>query len=280
MLICPICRAPLMLHQRTYACQNRHSYDVSKDGHVNLHVVQHKNSHSAGDTAISVQARKRFLAQGFYAPLQDKIAQITKELSVNLVLDIGCGEGYYTAALAQHAKQVIGLDIAKPAIITAAKTHKNQEIGKRITWVVGTGAMLPVADDSVEMCTSFFSPLPKVQILNALKSGGYLLMATPAPRHLYAFRQRLFDAVRLHNPDKFIQTLAPEFVLINRWQIDAPMTLDNDSLSDLMDMTPYAYKATLTKKTALKAERKLDVMASFCVCLFQKSIQNNTDQDT
>ena len=93
MLTCPICHTPLTLHGKTYTCHNRHSYDVSKDGYINLHVIQHKNSHTAGDTNISVQARRRFLAGGFYEPLRDKAQQVIDELAPTSVLDIGCGEG-------------------------------------------------------------------------------------------------------------------------------------------------------------------------------------------
>lgn len=267
MLICPICHTPLTLNGKTYICHNRHSYDVSKDGYVNLHVVQHKNSHTAGDTAQSVQARRRFLSQGFYEPLRDKIGQIINELNPMTVLDIGCGEGYYTSRLACHAKQVVGLDIAKTAIMTASKTYKKDVTN--ISWVVGTGAVLPVAGSGVEICTSFFSPLPKLEMLRVLKPNGYLLMATPAPLHLYAMREQLFDTVNPHNPSKFIDELSPDFTLINKWQIDSPMVLDSQNLTDLIDMTPYTYKAKLDKKTALKAQNSFQLTASFCLYLFK-----------
>ncbi|AWY19493.1 putative RNA methyltransferase [Moraxella bovis] len=270
MLICPICHTDLNLQGKTYTCQNRHSYDISKNGYVNLHVVQHKNSHSAGDTPTSVQARRRFLASGFYEPLRTKISQVIADLSPKAILDIGCGEGYYTAGMTRSA-QVIGLDIAKTAIMTASRTYKNTDIGKHITWVVGTGAVLPVADECVDICTSLFSPLPKSEMLRVLKSDGSLLVATPAPMHLYAMREKLFDTVNPHNPAKFIAELSPEFTLVNEWQIDADLCLDNQSLNDLIDMTPYTYKAKLERKTALKAQDKFDVRASFCVYLFKRA---------
>lgn len=270
MLICPICHTDLNLQGKTYTCQNRHSYDIAKDGYVNLHVVQHKNSHSAGDTPISVQARRRFLAGGFYEPLRTKISRVIAELSPKAILDIGCGEGYYTSELAKTAP-TIGLDIAKPAIITASKTYKNQAVGENITWVVGTGSVLPVADNGVDVCTSFFSPLPKPEMVRVLKSDGYLLIATPAPHHLYAMREQLFETVNLHNPAKFIAELSPEFTLIDEWQIDAPMVLDSQNLSDLIDMTPYTYKAKLDKKTTLKTQHNFEVTASFCLYLFKKA---------
>ena len=271
MLVCPICCTDLTVYGKSYICQNHHSYDISKDGYVNLHVVQHKKSHSAGDTSISVQARKRFLMNGFYEPLRVKIGQIISNLSPKTVLDIGCGEGYYTSVLAHHSRQVIGLDIAKTAIITASKTYKNHEIGKRVVWVVGTGAVLPMANETVDVCTSLFSPLPKYEMLRVLKSEGYLLMATPAPLHLYTMRERLFDGVNLHNPTKFIGRLNPEFKLVGQWQVDSPLSLDGQNLSDLMDMTPYAYKAKLDKKMALKCESDFKVVASFCIYLFKKN---------
>ncbi len=271
MLICPICRTTLVLQNKTYVCQNHHSYDVAKDGYVNLHVVQHKNSHNAGDTTLSVQARRRFLVGGFYAPAKSAIIQIIKTLEAQKVLDIGCGEGYYTCGLGEVVNEVIGVDIAKSAIQAASKAYKGQADKKNnITWVVGTGAVLPVADGSIDVCTSFFSPLPKQEMLRVLKPRGHLLIATPAPHHLYALRDRLFDTVNLHNPTKFIHELSPEFTLLNEWQIDTPMQLGSQSLSDLMDMTPYAYKAKLDKKATLKAEQDFNVVASFCLYLFHK----------
>lgn len=269
MLACPICRTHLQLHHKTYICAHRHSYDVAKDGYINLHIVQHKNSHHAGDTALSVQARRRFLSNGFYEPLQEKIAKIVNDLRPKTVLDIGCGEGYYTSQFAQHAQQVVGLDIAKIAIMTASKTYKNTN--KNIVWTVGTGAVLPILDNSVDMCTSLFSPLPKTEILRVLKTNGYLLMAMAAPNHLHAMRQQLFDTINPHNPTKFINELSPEFTLTQTWHIDSPMVLDSQNLADLIDMTPYTYRAKLDKKTALKAQNHFLVTACFCVYLFKKS---------
>ncbi|OOR92454.1 methyltransferase [Moraxella caviae] len=276
MLSCPICQTPLVLNctqtPKTYQCASKHSYDVAKEGYVNLHVVQHKNSKRAGDTPESVQARRRFLAQGFYEPLRTKIGEILSDSALFFkpfsVLDIGCGEGYYTARLAECAKMVFGLDIAKSAVQASAKAHKNTA---NITWVVGTGAVLPMMDGSIDVCTSFFSPLPKREMCRVLKANGYLLLATPAPNHLFSLRKRLFEQVVPHSPDKFLDELAPEFRLVHSWQIDSELSLDGQSLSDLIDMTPYTYKARLENKTALKSLAEFKTSASFMLYLLQKS---------
>ncbi len=99
LLMCPVCREALHLTEKTWSCVNKHSYDVAKQGYVNLHVVQHKHSKNPGDTPESVQARRAFLSAGFYAPLQHAVVTKIAELKINNLLDIGCGEGYYTNAM-------------------------------------------------------------------------------------------------------------------------------------------------------------------------------------
>ena len=157
--MCPVCREALHLTEKTWSCVNKHSYDVAKQGYVNLHVVQHKHSKNPGDTVESVQARRAFLSAGFYAPLQHAVVTKIAELKINNLLDIGCGEGYYTNAMQAEVVQCVGVDIAKNAVQVAAK------LNKKVTWVVGTGATLPVLDASIDLCTSLFSPIPKQEIL-------------------------------------------------------------------------------------------------------------------
>src|SRR5690606_39275610 len=130
LLMCPVCREALALEGKTWRCKsNNHSYDIAKQGYVNLHVVQHKHSKNPGDTPESVQARRSFLSAGFYAPLQQAVVAKIRELRIENLLDIGCGEGYYTNAMEAEAIQVVGVDIAKTAVQVAAKLNQN------VTWV-------------------------------------------------------------------------------------------------------------------------------------------------
>ena len=105
LLMCPVCRQVLQLHDRTWRCASNHSYDVAKQGYVNLHVVQHKHSKNPGDTPASVQARRAFLSAGHYAPLQQAVVQKLRELRIENLLDLVCGEGYYTAAMQAEVMQ-------------------------------------------------------------------------------------------------------------------------------------------------------------------------------
>jgi len=264
LLMCPVCREHLRLNERTWRCDNQHSYDVAKQGYVNLHVVQHKHSKNPGDTPESVQARRAFLSAGHYAPLQQAVVEKIRELRIENLLDIGCGEGYYTDAMQQEVLQCVGVDIAKNAIQVAAK------LNKEITWVVGTGATLPVLDESIDLCTSLFSPIPKQEILRVLKPKSYLMVVTPAPQHLYAMREALFEEVKPHEPQKFVGQLQDAFDLVSEQIVEAPMSLPQADLKNLIAMTPYAYKAKSERRLALEQQEQFELMAQYQIYLFQK----------
>ncbi|EMC7872956.1 putative RNA methyltransferase [Acinetobacter baumannii] len=263
-LMCPVCRQRLELVSTTWRCEQGHSYDIAKQGYVNLHVVQHKHSKNPGDTPESVDARRAFLQGGYYQPLQQAVVHLLKDLKAKMVLDIGCGEGYYTSAMQQVVEQCIGVDIAKNAVQRAAK------LNDKVTWVVGTGATLPVIDQSMDVCTSLFSPIPQTEILRVLKDDGYLIVVTPATDHLYAMREALFEQVNPHTPQKFVEQLQDLFELKEQQVIDAPLVLDQQALKNLIAMTPYAYKASPERRMQLEQKAHLQVTASFQIYLFQK----------
>ena len=266
LLMCPVCRGNLTLHERTWRCENQHSYDVAKQGYVNLHVVQHKHSKQPGDTPESVQARRAFLSADHYLPLQQAVVEKIKALRIENLLDIGCGEGYYTDAMQHEVLQCVGVDIAKNAVQVAAKLNKD------ITWVVATGATLPVLNASIDLCTSLFSPIPQAEILRVLKSRGYLLVVTPAVEHLYAMREALFEEVRPHEPAKFVAQLAESFNLVDEQVVDAPLSLSQTDLKNLVAMTPYAYKAKSERRMQLESHDSFDLKAQFHIYLFQKKV--------
>lgn len=264
LLMCPVCREQLKLSERTWRCVNNHSYDVAKQGYVNLHVVQHKHSKNPGDTPESVQARRAFLSAGHYAPLQQTVVEKIRKLHIENLLDIGCGEGYYTNAMQQEVMQCVGVDIAKNAVQVAAKLNQD------VTWVVGTGATLPVLDASIHLCTSLFSPIPKQEILRVLKPEGYLMVVTPAPEHLYAMREALFEEVKPHEPHKFVEQLQDAFDLVDELVVDAPMRLAQQDLKNLIAMTPYAYKVKAERREALEAKDQFELNAQYQIYIFQK----------
>ena len=264
LLMCPVCRQSLNLVERSWRCEKDHNYDVAKQGYVNLHVVQHKHSKTPGDTAESVLARREFLQTGAYQPLQQAIVELLQRLKPKTILDIGCGEGYYTSAMQAHTQHCIGVDIAKTAVQRAAK------LNSKVTWVVGTGATLPVQDHSIDVCTSLFSPIPQEEITRVLQENGHLIVVTPAPRHLYRLREALFEQVNLHEPEKFLEQLYSQFELKQQQLVESVIELDQQALKNLIAMTPYAYKANPERRMLLEQEQHFLVTAAFQIYVFQK----------
>lgn len=255
-IICPLCHLVLDRQSKVWSCTNGHSFDVARQGYVNLLVVQHKNSREPGDNQDMVMARREFLQAGYYQPLRDAVTAWLQPLLAELpahadgaepsLLDIGCGEGYYTSALHTLFADVIGLDIAKPAIQLAARRFQE------ITWLVGSGAQLPVADQSMDVVSSLFSPLPVTEMHRVLRDDGHVLVVNPGPTHLWTMREGLFDEVRPHDPEKFLAGFEALFEPPIRQEVRFPLHLTPLALKQLLLMTPYVWKAKQERRLALE----------------------------
>lgn len=263
-LICPICRSPLAPAERSLACVNRHGFDRAKEGYVNLLPVQQKKSLDPGDNPAMVQARRDFLEAGHYGPLREAVVERLRALKPESLLDIGCGEGWYTRGMAAVAAEVTGLDIAKPAVRIAAKKHPG------ITWLVASAAQLPVADTAMDAVCSLFSPLPVAEMARVLKPGGHLLVVRPAADHLWRLREALFGEVQAHRPEKFLPELEAVFVLEEQAEIRFPLSLDAVALKNLLAMTPYVWKARPERRAELEARAGLDTEAAFSLMVLRK----------
>ncbi|MDB5972625.1 MAG: rRNA (Guanine745-N1)-methyltransferase [Hydrocarboniphaga sp.] len=263
-IVCPLCRLPLACEPKVWRCAGGHSFDVARDGYVNLLPVQQKNSLDPGDSAESLAARRDFLAAGHYRPLRDAVLRMLAPLQAQRLLDLGCGEGYYTSAFPGAATEVIGLDIAKPAIQLAAKRIKT------CTWLVASGAQLPVADGSLDVITCLFTQLHVGEMHRALRNGGHVLVVTPAPTHLWSLRAGLFDEVRAHQPDKFLAGFEAQFEVVARDEVHADLQLTQTGLRQLLAMTPYVWKARPEKRLALEQSECFETGAAFSLLLFKK----------
>ena len=265
-VICPLCHQYLEQKPGTWSCAQGHAFDVAREAYVNLLPVQHKKTRDPGDNPEMVQARRKFLFAGHYQPLRDAVLALLAPLRAQSLLDLGCGEGYYTGAFPSVAADVAGLDISKPAIQLAAKEFRG------ITWLVGSGAQLPLADASVDIVVSMFSQLYLEHTRRVLKPHGHLLVVTPAPDHLWSVRERLFDEVRAHQPDKFLAGLDAHFELTARAEVRVALQLGRDTLEQLLLMTPYAWKARPEKRAALLQDAEVfDTTAAFTLLLLKKT---------
>lgn len=290
--VCPYCQSPLIVGAKTWLCdgslndkKTKHPFDVARQGYVNLLPVQNKKSKEPGDSQASIDARHRFLNQSFYQPLQQLIASLIQvksgqsaesvqyHLNAQTWLDVGCGEGYYTGAIAEALATtetnnpcLIALDISKPAVATTARVAKQEQQlwyqlkadkstakTTAIYPMVASASHLPLIDRSIDGISTIFSPILPEEFARVLKSEGRLIIAKPDAGHLQSMREALFDEVRPHDSDKFLEELAPYFNQVATHQVTADLVLDRQSLADLLTMTPYSYRAKAEKREALLA---------------------------
>ncbi len=245
MLICPLCQAALIAVDNGVACPANHRFDRARQGYLNLLPVQHKNSRDPGDNQAMVEARRRFLDGGHYAPLSARLAQLAGERSPKRWLDIGCGEGYYTAQIAQALPDADGyaLDISREAIKRACKRAPQLE------WLVASMARVPLADGSCDLLASVFSPLDWNEAHRLLAPGGGLLRMGPTREHLWELRGLLYDEIRDYDDEKHLSLIPDGMHLANSETLSYELLLDDpQARADLLAMTPHGWRASAERR--------------------------------
>lgn len=261
---CPLCSSPLVEDAQGVACANRHRFDRAKEGYLNLLPVQHKRSREPGDAREQLQARRAFLQAGYFAPLREQLLALLPA-SAQAVLDIGCGEGYFTSAMAGHLAhaRVLGIDIAKEGVRLAARAAQQQ--GLAIDYAVASSYALPVQDQSIDVVTRIYAPSEAAELLRVLKPDGCLLLVAPGPEHLIRLRQQVYQQVRLHEPP----SLPQGFILQEHQSLRLELTLAPGAHPQaLLAMTPFAWRMPDPLKQQLAAEGLCD-QAEFELFLYR-----------
>ncbi len=267
---CPICRAALDRQDNRYLCPAGHSFDRAAAGYVHLLPANKMHSKDPGDDKGMATARNRFLSGGYYKPLCDALAQLALQYAPATVsvLDSGCGEGYYSAAiyqaLAQAGREVnlAGVDLSKHALRRAAKREKAAE------FAVASVYDIPVADRSADLILNCFSPLALEEFLRILKPGGVYFYVVPGEKHLWELKEVLYE-----NPYPNTEKLTPYegFTYLEVQSVDGVIHLpDQQTISDLFQMTPYFWKTPKSGTEKLAALDSLDTAISFRIHVFRK----------
>ena len=264
MYLCPLCQNPLSLHENRYQCANNHSFDVAREGYVNLLPVQQKNSKDPGDNKDMMQARRQFLQAGWYQPLADAVCQLLQPLQVQQLLDLGCGEGYYTAHIANAlpAAQIQGADISKSAIKFAAKAAKH------IKCCVASAYQLPFANHSFDAIVRIYAPSKVEELQRLLKTAGHLITVTPGPQHLVEIKQAVYDSVRLHD-DNVADVAGFTHQHRQRLQFTLNFSHSADVLA-LVQMVPLAWKFSALQKQQF-ADSLPQISIDFLLDVYQRN---------
>ena len=263
--VCPKCSKPLEVLGGVAKCPDGHSYDRAKAGYYNLLLSSVGGTH--GDNREMVEARRDFLDTGAYKPLADKVAElVSSHFLGGALLDIGCGEGYYTNIIENSIRDtgalVSAFDISRDAIKYAAKRNS------RVEYAVASAYHMPVADASFDAIVNMFSPLATDEIIRALKPGGIFVMAIPGENHLFGLKKATYKTPYKNEvADPTIDGL--DLILTERVAYD--LLLDSsEKINSLFMMTPYAYRTKKEDKERVLALASLKTEIEFVVFVYKK----------
>lgn len=266
---CPVCKEPLEKRERSLFCTNGHCYDVSKYGYVNLLMSNQSSAKRHGDDRLMVEARRDFLDGGYYAPIRDALLELALPLLKNgsRLLDAGCGEGWYTAALYEKAKEqgldikVACSDISKDALRYAAKRLPDAE------FAVSSSAHLPVTDGGCDMLLNFFSPLETAEFHRVLSEGGSIIRAVVLPKHLLGLKSAIYDEPYENGEP---ETKLEGFSLEARVDVKTVIRVEGEDIKRLFSMTPYYYKTSAADHAKLEKLESIETELEVCLLAYRR----------
>lgn len=263
-LICPVCSEELNKQDRSYVCPNRHSFDVARQGYVNLLTVQQKHSLNPGDTREQVLSRRAFLEEGHYAPILNALIETAKDLGITgPILDVGCGEGYYSAQLAQALKaELVGFDISKEAVRCAAAKYKGP------TWLTATAAHIPVEAGSAQLVTSLFALTLPEEFSRVLQDEGWYFQVLACQDHLLGLKSIIYPELKFKEKDSVPEL--PGFDLVKSIPIRFTFTVEGEQIQNLFSMTPHVFRIGKEGAERLKNTQTLTDTASCVLNVYRK----------
>ncbi|MFC4652333.1 putative RNA methyltransferase [Lactococcus nasutitermitis] len=260
-LKCPVCASQLTKQDRHYECVDHHTFDLAREGYLNLILNAKK---TAGDAKEMMRARQQFLNAGYYEPLSDHINQLLTVIfdsSVkNNIVDVGCGEGYYLSRFQQLTElskmsnvDFYGMDISKVGIKMAAKRNAN------IHWLVANFAQLPFFDKSVKTILSMFAEYHISEFSRILQENGKIIIVRAGKHHLTELKEIIYPEIH----EKSAQAIDNEkfkTFSIQKAPLTYKTTINNSAdIQHLLLMTPHYWKIKPDSLERLKNYKQLEI---------------------
>lgn len=265
-LICPKCAKPLCRKDNSLVCQSKHTFDIAKSGYVNLNL----GSAVSGDSKEMVKARSNFLDGGYYEKFAFALARTLKNIPHSVIIDAGCGEGYYSEFLAKSFadSRIYGFDLSKSAVEKAAKRARFS--GSSSLFTVCSIFNMPLSDGSADVIINLFAPCAAEEFFRILKPKGRLVMGIAGEDHLLGLKKALYDNVYLNNPEKLLNI--PGFHHVSTEKIKySTMVSGNETIQNLFAMTPYYWKTSSDDAKKLEKLETLETLLDFDIAVFERS---------
>lgn len=259
LLACPLCGADVRLQGTALRCAHGHAFAVAAKGYANF--VPNQRPLKGYDLAF-FEARRRFLDAGFYDHVRDGVLDAVAALdpAPRVVLDVGCGEGYYARGLAERmgvgvpgapgapdapsdpgvpasAPALFALDIAKDALQVAARG------GSGVYWLVADLAHAPLRAGCVDCVLDVFTPANYAEFERVLAPGGCVVKVVPGAGHLAEVRRAAGSLVRSqsYTNKPVADYFADHFETVEHRTVSRTLPLDPAARRDLCAMTPLLF---------------------------------------
>ena len=242
---CPICQENLTLVVTSLKCCNHHSFDLAKFGYVNL-APQIKQS--ANYDKENFQNRQQILEAGFYQAILEVVSDLlSNSKNAKTILDIGCGEGFYSRKLQERHpdKTFYAFDISKDSVQIAAKSEPNWAVN----WFVGDLARLPIKDGSMDILLDIFSPANYGEFRRVLSKDGILIKVIPTKNHLKELRQKVQDQLikKDYSNQDIKNHFQEHFTILSSKTASLTKPITAEQLQALLSMTPLLFHVDQTK---------------------------------
>ena len=269
-LVCPCCGEKMNINesQGSLVCQapKKHCFDIASAGYVNLSV-----SHSGGgDSKEAVRSRTEFLDSRSYEAVSDAVNAVLSDYlsSGDLVIDAGCGEGYYSCRAASNGFCVAGFDLSKEAVAYAGKRAKRDRLANTFFGVASVFS-LPMADGSADAVVNIFAPCVESEYCRVLKDGGILAVAYAGREHLMGLKRHIYDNVY---ENELRSDMPKEMELLEERRVRYSIELTSQSLiSALFAMTPYYWRTSPEDKDKLTSLTSLRTEVDIIIAIYRKN---------
>jgi len=275
--MCSVCHLSLKRLERQFVCANGHTFDLAREGYVNLLLAHHRKTAEPGDSKEMIKSRRAFLERGHYDTLSGELNKAilatfcdpTEEDGIQ-ILDVGCGEGFYLWKLYSNIKSqglfdafgLWGLDISKSAIRYAARRDKFSK------FAVGSTYRLPILPRSLDAILCIFAPGSNEEFRRILKPFGRLMTLSPGPRHLAALKAMIYDFPKDHQVEAAIPA---GFTCSGQTRISYCLHLrDSEDIGNLVVMTPYYWHMDKRTQKRVLSMAELETEVDIVLTIYQK----------